>query len=263
MNPADAEKAWLRLNFPGDETMKVLAGAMLILAVATGARAADTRTPPDLSGVWWSQHKVAAVHPVGRSAIPFTAEGAARYATNKSLIKEIDSRLPSLHDMRRCLPDGTPRVWGSGFPFQIMERSDEVVIAYERDHIRRFVLMNQTLDYDAADPSYMGSSVGHWDGDTLVIDSGAYKPTFLDDSGLPHGDNLKFTERLRKIGGGKTLEVLATIDDPQMYKTSWTARYTFTLRPKERIQDYLCGIGVVQSRFGMQGAIPKLKHHGS
>jgi hypothetical protein len=243
--------------------MKVLAGAVLMLTIATGARAADTGTSPDLSGVWWSEQKIPAVRLVGGSVLPFTEEGAAQYAKNKSLIKEIDSQLPSLHDMRRCLPAGTPRVWGSGFPFQIMQRPDEVVIAYERDHVRRFVFMNEKLDYEAADPSYMGSSVGRWDGDTLVIDSGAYKPTFLDDTGLPHGDQLKITERLRKIGGGKTLEVLATIDDPQMYKQPWTARYTFTLRPKERIQDYLCGLGVVQSRFGTQGAIPKLKHHGS
>ncbi len=143
-----------------------------------------------------------------------------------------------------------------------MQRPDEVVIAYERDHIRRFVFMNQALDYDAADPSYMGSSVGHWDGGVLVIDSGAFKPTFLDDSGLPHGDSLKITERLRRTGGA-ALEVLVTVDDPQMYKKAWTARYAFTLRPNERIQDYICGIGVVQSRFGTQGAFPKLKHHGS
>jgi hypothetical protein len=243
--------------------MKVLSGVVLMLALATGARANDSGPAPDLSGVWWSQKTSHAAHPIDGTAIPFTAEGAAQYAKNKPLIKQIDSAIPSLHDMRRCLPAGVPRIWDAGFPFQIMERPDEVVIAYERDHMRRFVYMNQKLDYAAADPAYMGSSVGHWDGDTLVIDSGAYKPTYLDDTGLPHGDNLKVTERLRKIAGGKALEVLATIDDPQMYSKPWTARYTFTLRPEMRLQDYMCGIGVVQSRFGMVGAVPKLKHHGS
>lgn len=239
--------------------MKVLAGVVLALALATGARAADT--PPDLSGVWWSKQKTPAAHPADGSAIPFTAEGAAEYAKNKPLIQQIDSALPSLHDMRRCLPNGTPRVWGAGLPFQILQRSDEVIIAYEKDHIRRFVYMGQQPDPNA-DPSYMGASGGHWDGSTLVIDSVAFKPTFLDDTGLPHGDNLKVTERLRKVGA-RTLEVRATIEDPQMYKAPWTARYTFTLYPNERIQDYMCGLGVVQSRYGTEGAIPKLKHHGS
>jgi hypothetical protein len=143
-----------------------------------------------------------------------------------------------------------------------MQPRDEVVIAYEKDHIRRFVYLGEKPDPDA-DPSYMGSSVGRWDGDTPVIDSGAFKPTFLDDTGLPHGEKLKITERLHRIGGGKTLEVRATIDDPEMYSRPWTARYVYTLRPGERIRDYLCGIGVMQTRFGTQGAIPKLKHHGS
>jgi hypothetical protein len=138
------------------------------------------------------------------------------------------------------------------------------VIAYEHDHMRRFVYLNEKLDVDAADPAYMGNSVGHWDGDTLVIESGAYKPrTFLDDTGLPHSENLKITERLRKLPDGKTLEVLATIDDPQMYAKPWTTRYTFALRPNERIQEYTCGIGVIESRFGTIGQMPKLQHHGS
>jgi hypothetical protein len=248
-------------NLQGIDTMKVFAGVVLVLAMAAGARAADTGTPPDLSGVWWSQHKTPAIHPVDGRAIPFTAKGAAEYAKNKPLIRQIDGALPSVGNMRRCLPNGAPRVWGSGFPFQIMQRPDEVAIAYERDHNRRFVYMNQKLDYDA-DPAYVGRSVGHWEGDTLVIDSGDFKPTFLDDTGLPHGEQLKLTERLRKIGGN-TLEVLATIDDSEMYSKPWTARYTFALRPNEHIQNYMCAIGVVQSRFGTQGAIPKLKHHGS
>jgi hypothetical protein len=243
--------------------MKLFAGVVLMLGLATGARAADSGAAPDLSGVWWSQKTTPAAHPADGSAIPFTAEGAAQYAKNKPLIEQIDGALPTVHDMRRCLPESAPRIWGSGFPFQIMQRPDEVVIAYERDHIRRFVYIDQKLDYAAADPAYMGSSVGHWDGDTLVIDSGAYKPTFLDDTGLPHGDGLKITERLHRFNGGKALEVLATIDDPQMYSRPWTARYTFTLRPNERLQDYMCAIGVVQSRFGTAGAVMKLKHHGS
>ncbi|HTK34207.1 MAG TPA: hypothetical protein VL358_02825 [Caulobacteraceae bacterium] len=242
--------------------MKWLGGVVLALVLTAGARAADTGKPSDLSGVWWSQKRIPAIHPIDGSAIPFTAEGAAQYAKNKPLIKAIDSALPSLEDMRRCIPNGTPRVWGSGFPFQILQRPDEVILAYERDHMRRFVYIDQKPE-DDPDPAYFGSSVGHWDGATLVIDTAAFKPTFLDDTGLPHGENLKITERLRKIGGGKTLEVLATIDDPQMYKKPWTARYTFTLRPNERIQDYMCGLGVVQSRFGTVGAVPKLRHHGS
>jgi hypothetical protein len=238
--------------------MRPFAGIALASALATAASAAT----PDLTGVWWPQQKSPAVHPIEGGQIPFTAAGAAAYATNRPLIKQIDGALPTVTDMKRCVPNGTPRVWGSGFPVQIMQPEHEVVIAYEKDHIRRFVYLDQKADPDP-DPSYMGSSVGRWDGETLVVDSAAFKPTFLDDTGLPHGDKLHITERLRKINGGKTLEVRATLDDPEMYAKPWTVQYLFSLRPDERIRDYLCGIGVVQTRFGTQGAIPKLKHHGS
>jgi hypothetical protein len=243
--------------------MKAFVGVTLSFALATAARAAEPGTQADISGVWWSKQKVMIAHPVDGSAIPFTAAGAAEYAKNKPLIREIDSKPPGVLYMKRCLPAGIPRVWGTGFPFQIMQEPNDVVIAYERDHMRRFVYMNEKLDVEAADPGYVGTSVGHWDGDALVIESGAFKPnTFLDDTGLPHGDKLKVTERLRKIGD-KTLEVLATIEDPDMYSKPWTVRYTFALYPNERIQEYICGPGVVRSRFGTIGKMPVFKHLGS
>lgn len=242
--------------------MKVFVGLALSFALATAAGAAESPTHPDLSGVWWTPKKVAAVHPVGGGAIPFTPAGAAQYAKNKPVLREIDSKLPQLHAMKRCLPQGPPRVWGSGLPFQIFQRPEEVTIAYEQDHIRRFVYMDEKVDADTVDPGYMGNPTGHWDGKTLVIDSVAFKPTYLDNTGLPHGEKFKLTERLRKIDA-KTLEVLATIDDSEMYSKPWTVRYTFALHPEEVIKDFICGVGIVQTRYGTEGGLLKLQHHGS
>jgi len=76
------------------------------------------------------------------------------------------------------------------------------------------------------------------------------------------GEKLKVTERVRKLGA-KTLEILATVDDPEMYSKPWTARYTFTLYPDERIQQYVCGLDAIKSRFGTTGKMPTFKHLGS
>jgi hypothetical protein len=243
--------------------MKVVAGLGLSFALATAAYAAQPGTHADISGVWWSNQKVAAIRPVGGGAIPFTPAGAAQYAKNKPLAAAMNSKLPGLGNMKRCIPPPQPNIWGSGFPFQIFQEQDAVTIGYEFLHMRRFAYMNEKVNEETADLAYLGNSVARWDGDTLVIESSLFKPdTFLDETGLPHGDKLRVTERLRKIDA-KTLEILATVDDPEMYSRPWTVRYAFTLYPQERIQQYMCGPGYIQSRFGLIGKLPVFKHLGS
>ncbi|HTK36408.1 MAG TPA: hypothetical protein VL358_14145 [Caulobacteraceae bacterium] len=243
--------------------MKVFVGLGLSFALSAAAYAAEPGTHVDISGVWWSKQKVTAIRPVGGGAIPFTAAGAAEYAKNKPVVRAMLGKLPGLGNMKRCIPPPPPNIWGSGFPFQIFQEPDVVTIAYEFDHMRRFVYMNEKVNPETADPGYVGNSVGHWDGDTLVIDSSVFKPdTYLDDTGLPHTEKLKVTERVRKVDA-KTLEVLATVDDPEMYSKPWTARYTFTLYPDERIQQYICGVDAIKSRFGTTGKMPTFKHLGS
>ncbi|HTI65993.1 MAG TPA: hypothetical protein VL460_00450 [Caulobacteraceae bacterium] len=243
--------------------MKVVVGLGLSLALATAAHAAEPGTHVDISGVWWSKQKVTAVRPVGGGAIPFTAAGAAQYAKNKPEARAMNSKLPGLGNMKRCIPPPPPNIWGTGFPFQILQEPNVVSIAYEFDHMRRFVYMNERVNEETADPGYVGNSVGRWEGDTLVVESSLFKPgTYLDGTGLPHGEKLRLTERLHKLDA-KTLEVLATVDDPEMYSKPWTVRFTFTLYPNERIEQYMCGPGFIQSRFGTIGKLPVFKHLGS
>jgi hypothetical protein len=96
-----------------------------------------------------------------------------------------------------------------------------------------------TLASLVTDPKYNGHSVGHWEGDTLVVETLGFNDwTFLDASGLPHSDEMITVERIRKVG--KQLEDIITIHDPVMYAKDWQARFVYDERNDVRLEDYAC-----------------------
>ena len=144
---------------------------------------------------------------------------------------------------RVCVPDGVPRVLATPYPFEIFEvPAGHVTIVYEMNHQVRVIVMDEplpTLDSVIADPRYNGHSVGHWEGDTLVVESiGFFEKTFLDATGLPHSDEMKTVERIRKVG--RELEDVITIRDPDMYTRDWQARFAYDERNDVRLEDYAC-----------------------
>ena len=94
---------------------------------------------------------------------------------------------------------------------------------------------------DDIELSYMGESVGRWEGDTLVIETiGLHRDTVLDREGLPHSREMRITERLRLLDGGGQLENLVTFDDPSMYAQPWTSRIVYDSKPGVQLKEYNC-----------------------
>jgi hypothetical protein len=83
--------------------------------------------------------------------------------------------------------------------------------------------------------------VGRWDGDTFVVETAGFKEgSWLDNSGHPHTDALRTTERFRRINFGR-LEVVATIDDPKAYSRPWTSQTMgFVVQPDTELLEHLC-----------------------
>jgi hypothetical protein len=195
----------------------------------------------DLNGVWWTASYAPRIAPLGGGAIPFIPAGRQTYDRNVAGLKD-----HTVVDQARytCVPDGIPRIWQNPYPFQILQTPGQTSILYERSHVFRIVRMDVKLDEDliTALPWYSGHSVGRWEGDTLIVETAGFKDTtFLDDSGLPQSDQLRVVERIRKLRGGKQLEVEATITDPVNYAAPWTVRYLFVSRPGVRLQTQVCG----------------------
>jgi len=137
-----------------------------------------------------------------------------------------------------CLPPGVPGITEWPYPFQIVQKPGLVVILYEGDHFFRVIPTDGSTHPDDLDPTWMGNSVGHWDGDTLVVDV-----TGFNDKGVVedyrHTSALHVIERYRRIAYDR-ISYEAVIDDPNVFAAPWTIAGTLNFHPEWQIQEYVC-----------------------
>jgi len=195
---------------------------------------------PDLSGIYWATEYNAKIQIAG--ALPLTVAGKAAYDKNVAGLKD-----GSIMDAARrlCVPDGLPRVLATPYPFEIVQGPPgQVTMIYELNHQVRAIRLDKPMPAEKeliSLPFYNGHSVGHFEGDTLVVESAGFNDkTFIDATGAPHTDELRTLERIRKISPAQ-LEIVITVHDPQYYSRDWQARFVYTQRNDVRIEDYVCG----------------------
>jgi hypothetical protein len=215
-------------------------GVSLALRMAACAACSAAAAAADISGNYWATSYSPKIQVLGGGEAPLNPAGKAAYEMNQRGLKD-----GSIVDKARrvCVPDGVPRVLATPYPFEIFQApADRVTFVYEMNHEVRVIVLDKplpALDSVIADPRYNGHSVGHWEGDTLVVETtGFYERTFLDASGLPHSDEMTTLERIRKIGS--ELEDVITIHDPDMYTRDWQARFVYGARNDVRLEDYAC-----------------------
>jgi hypothetical protein len=124
----------------------------------------------------------------------------------------------------RCWPVGVPAfLLLPATPVYFLQGEKEVTLIWAQDHQVRHVFLN--VGHSAKPkPSWFGESVGHYEGDTLVVDTiGLNDKTFVDNYLTPHTEQLHVIERYRMIDGGKTLEVNVRVEDPGAFTTPWNA----------------------------------------
>ena len=200
------------------------------------ARIQSSSQTPDLSGVWMERQDAISLstteppmRPWAEAVFKATKPGYGPRATP-------DSQDPIL----RCFPPGVPRIMLLPFPMRIVQTPDEVIMIFEYDHYVREIFMNRREHPKNAGLTWMGNSIGRWEGDTLVIDTTGFNDkTWLDQVGHPHSDALHVVERLRRTDRN-TLEDDITIDDPKAYTKPWSGRQIFTLKPGWNTSEYVC-----------------------
>ena len=215
--------------------------AMLAVSVVSGS-AYGAGAAPDISGTYWATQYNAKLQIVGGGDLPLNAAGKKAYDMNIAGLKD-----GSITDAARkfCVPDGIPRSLATPYPFEIIQAPPgQITIVHELNHQIRVVAMDKPLPSFQElipFPFYNGHSVGHFEGDTLVIQSAGFnEKTFLDATGAPHSDMMVTTERVRKTGANQ-LEDIVTIHDPDYYTKDFSARFVYALRNDVRLEDYVCG----------------------
>ena len=141
----------------------------------------------------------------------------------------------------RCLPPGIPRLYATPFPFQIYQVPGRVIFIFEGGaHVWRVVYTDGRPHLKDPAPSFLGDAVGHWEGDTLVVDTIGFKATtWLDQEGHPHTESLHTIERFTRPDE-LTLHYQVTIDDPGAYTKPWTTSYTIPWAPGAELLEYIC-----------------------
>ena len=141
----------------------------------------------------------------------------------------------TLDPVVKCYMPGVPRANYVPFPFQIVQSEQHIVMAYEFASASRIVYMNRP-DFSAPIPSWMGHSLGRWEGDTLVIDVTEQMPdSWLDRSGNHHTEQLKVTERYT-FRSRDVIEYEARLDDPGVYTRPWSMKMPLYRRLDENAQ---------------------------
>jgi hypothetical protein len=144
----------------------------------------------------------------------------------------------------QCFPHGIPRLMASPYPIEFVYAAGLIVIMHEVAHNVRLIHMDGKPVPADTPRSFLGYSVGHWEGNTLVIETDHYNDrTQIDEEALSHGLKLKTTERITKFTnryGGVELRNLITIEDPDHFTQPWTAERLYPWRGDVRIAEYSC-----------------------
>jgi hypothetical protein len=200
---------------------------------APAPRAADGK--PDLSGVWrvrQSSYLFYVTSPLKPADIePWAA----------AIYKQRADNFRSDTDGIRCLPPGPKAgISGGGLPMKIVQTPSLVVLLYEYQTIYRQVFLDGRALPDDPNPTWMGYSIGRWDGDTLVVTTAGYNDkTTIDLGGHPHTEALRVTERFHRRDAGH-IDLQVTLDDPKAYRRSWTLPIELDLMADSELIEYVC-----------------------
>lgn len=223
-------------------------------AAAKPDLARSASSVPELSGLWgprpggsgfasWDPNDVHGVHPEALPMLPWARERtlATRGPYGAS------ATFSNINDpvQKSCDPPGLTRIYQYPWEFRIVQTPAKVYLMFEFFRVFREVSLNQPHTADP-DPTWYGESVGHYEGDTLVIDTiGFNDKTWLDHVGHPHTEALHTIERLRRPDP-KTLELSLTIEDPKTYPQPFTSKRLFQATDSP-MGDSICAISEFQS----------------
>jgi len=167
---------------------------------------------------------------------PFQPWAQAMWAYNRSNLVKYDPE-------GFCLPPGGPRSMGTPYPAEIIQDRDRILIIFEGGgHVWREIHMDgrEQMKLEDLNPTYFGHSVGHWEGDTLVVDTIGYnEKTWIDYNGHMHTEQMHTIEYITRPFK-EVLHYVAVIDDPGAYTEPWTVQWDINWNDDQELQDYVC-----------------------
>ncbi len=201
----------------------------------------------DLSGVWMQYPANAGpgvligVDPKTRP--PLTPWGQAKFDVAKPVAGPRAVPGQEGNPALRCEPDGPPKLLILPNPFEIVQIPGRVFMFFEQYHAWRTIWTDGRSRPQNPDPTWLGYSVGHWEGDTFIVDTvGFNDKVWVDGFGNPRSEQMHLTERYRRLNHD-TLELQITIDDPKAYTKPWISPPKLhKLEPTWELAEWFCVI---------------------
>jgi hypothetical protein len=233
-------------------TLKLALVASLILsaapalAVAKGkAKAADHGW---IDGLWESQwpgdqlpKPGAPKRPVEVGPAPLKPEHLAKYqAAQKAIADATAAGKPIAgNNVTECLPEGMPAMMSPGFPMEVISNGKQVNMTQEAySQTRRIYLNRPQVKLEDAEPQFYGHSVGHWEGNVLVVNTIGVKER-VKMRNVPHSPAMRVDERMYPTGPD-TFEDKITVTDPEYLTAPWTFTYHYKRKPGYDLNEYIC-----------------------
>jgi len=170
-----------------------------------------------------------------------------------------DRQIHELEPHTRCHPSGAARQFQTpyGVDFvQLPELQRVFIVDVGGPHTFRVVYMDERPHPQQAEPSSYGHSVGHWEGDTLVVETVGYSERFwLDRTGLPHTERLRTVERFTRTDFN-TIKYEVLIDDPTVYTRAWSGGFDLRWSSDAELFEYLCQDNNTATEYMMKGEEP-------
>jgi hypothetical protein len=242
-----------------------LALPSMTFAQAPGAAASSSATP-DLSGVWNVKGSPATRYlswGFSKDEPPMTPWAQEKFKATKpsfgprAVEDSNDPVNPTTLSAVGCFPPGMPRLYLQPFPMEIIQTPGRVIMFFEFSHFVRQIYTDGRKHNTDLGPTWLGDAIGHWEGDTLVVDTiGFNDKTWLDRAGHPHSADLHLVERIKRVDEN-TLTNDITIEDPKAYTKPWGGQITFAAHPKWNITEMVCEDNVNFDDFLKNEAKPK------
>jgi hypothetical protein len=217
---------------------------------ATAPSAAPAAAPAlahDLSGVWmqFPDKKVDGVAIIGgideQSRPPLTPWGQARFDATVPFMGPRAHAGMENNPSLRCVPESVPKSLILPNPFEIVQIPGRVFMFFEEFHLWRTIWADGRALPKNPDPSYLGYSVGKWEGDTFVVDTIGFNDIpWVDSYGNPRSEQMHLTERYRRLNHD-TLEMQIIMDDPKAYTKTWVSpTRLFKFEPGWELAEVFC-----------------------
>jgi hypothetical protein len=221
--------------------------------------AAAPRLPdgkPDLSGIWHAGNRIPCTNDINRFIDCGSEIGGSKLTLDLGLdlpggtlpyqpwaaaLKKQRAADDSRDDPHvRCLPDSVPRMWTLPHLTKAIHTQKLLVLLYEVNATYRQIFLDGRPFPQDMNPAWTGYSVGHWEGDALVVETRGFRDNlWIDMQGSPMSEAAKMTERIRRPNFG-TLQIDLTIDDAKTYTKPFTVKLTETLEADTELVDEFC-----------------------